>query len=64
LRNLKAGHSIALTSGEFQISETESSDVKRLAAILVVSPSAGSEISYEGEYGFSCMKVAEPEAEA
>ena len=64
LRNLKAGHSVALTGGEFQITETASSDVKRLSVILLISPSAGSEISYEGEYGFTCMKVAKPETEA
>ncbi|MGQ4912674.1 MAG: PIN domain-containing protein [Candidatus Thorarchaeota archaeon] len=64
LRSLKAGHSVALTGGEFLISEAQSSDVKRLAIVLTVSPSAGSEISYEGEYGFTCLKLAEPEAEA
>ena len=64
LRNLKAGHKVAFTGGEFEISEAAKEITKDLAVVLLVKPSPGSEISYEGEYGFTYMKVAKPEAEA
>ena len=64
LRNLKSGHKVAFTGGEFEISEAAKEITKDLAVVLLVKPSPGSEISYEGEYGFTYMKVAKPEAEA
>ncbi len=64
LRNLKSGHKVAFTGGEFDISQASKETTKDLAVVLLVKPSPGSEISYEGEYGFTYMKVAKPEAEA
>ncbi|TFF84428.1 hypothetical protein EU524_01070 [Candidatus Thorarchaeota archaeon] len=64
LRNLKSGHKVGMTGGEFEITDASTDMTKKLAVVLLVKPSPGSEISYEGEYGFTYMKVAKPEAEA
>ena len=64
LKNLKTGHKIALTKGEFSISNAAPDIVKKHAIILTIVPDEGSEISYEGEYGFSYLKVAAPEGKA
>ncbi|TFG34560.1 hypothetical protein EU527_02785 [Candidatus Thorarchaeota archaeon] len=64
LRTLKTGHKIALTNGEFNITDAKIDVVKKYSLILMIEPSSTAEISYEGEYGFSCLKVAAPEAEA
>jgi len=37
--------------------------VKKYSVVLMITPNESAEISFEGEYGFSCLKVAEPEAE-
>ena len=64
LRALKTGHKVALTKGEFEVTDAKPSMIKDFATVLVIEPSEVAEISYEGEYGFSCLKVAGPEAEA
>lgn len=64
LRSLKSGHKVAMTAGEFEITEASSEVTNDLAVVFLIKPSPGSEISYEGEYGFTYMKVAKPEAEA
>ncbi|TFG28672.1 hypothetical protein EU527_16975 [Candidatus Thorarchaeota archaeon] len=64
LRLLKTGHKIALTNGEFNITDAKIDVVKKYSLVLMIEPSSTAEISYEGEYGFSCLKVAAPEAEA
>ena len=64
LRALKTGHKIALTKGEFEIIDSKPKVIKDYSVVLMIEPSKGAEISYEGEYGFSCLKVAGPEAEA
>jgi rRNA-processing protein FCF1 len=64
LRALKTGHKVALTRGKFSISDAKIDVVKNYSIVLMVEPSELSEISFEGEYGFSCLKVAVPETEA
>jgi rRNA-processing protein FCF1 len=64
LRALKTGHKVALTKGKFSIIDAKTDVVKSYSIILMIEPSELSEISYEGEYGFSCLKVAVPETEA
>jgi hypothetical protein len=64
LRALKTGHKVALTRGEFEIIDADAKMIKDFATVLVIEPSQIAEISYEGEYGFTCMKVAKPETEA
>jgi len=64
LRSLKTGHKVALTKGEFEIINAQPKMIKEYATVLVIVPSEVAEISYEGEYGFSCLKVAGPEVEA
>jgi len=64
LRALKTGHKIALTKGEFEIFDSKPKVIKDYAVVLMIEPNEIAEISYEGEYGFSCLKVAGPEAEA
>jgi hypothetical protein len=64
LKSLKTGHKVALTRGEFEIIEAQPDMIKDFATVLIIEPSEVAEISYEGEYGFSCLKVAGPEAEA
>ncbi len=64
LRALKTGHKIALTKGNFEIIDSKPKVIKDYAILLMIEPSESAEISYEGEYGFSCLKVAGPEAEA
>ncbi len=61
LRELKTGHKIALVSGEFDLSIAPDYVVSNYAVMLLVTPSEGSEISYEGEYGFRYLEVAEPD---
>jgi len=63
LKNLKTGHKIALTKGDFSISNATPDIVKKHSILLTIVPDEGSEISYEGEYGFSYLKVAAPKAE-
>jgi predicted nucleic acid-binding protein len=60
---LKTGHKVALTNGSFEVSDANPEVVKKYSVILTIAPSESAEISYEGEYGFSYLKVAEPEAE-
>lgn len=64
LRKLKTGHKIALTKGDYEILDAKPDIVKDYAIVLSIQPSEAAEISFEGEYGFSCLKVAGPEAEA
>jgi hypothetical protein len=64
LRGLKTGHKLALTNGEFEVADAKPAIVKKYSVVLTITPSETAEISYEGEYGFSCLKVAEPKAEA
>ncbi|TFG99247.1 hypothetical protein E4H12_03440 [Candidatus Thorarchaeota archaeon] len=64
LRSLKTGHKIALTKGNFEIIDAKPKVIKDYSIVLTIEPSEFAEISFEGEYGFSCLKVAGPEAEA
>ncbi len=64
LQHLKTGHKVALTRGRFMVLKSEARHLKEHAVPLVIVPEADAEISYEGEYGFTCLKVAEPAAEA
>jgi hypothetical protein len=64
LSSLKTGHKIALTKGKFKIEDSKPALIKKYAIVLTIEPSENAEISYEGEYGFSCLKVTGPEAEA
>ncbi|MFX1580586.1 MAG: hypothetical protein ACFFBJ_13135, partial [Promethearchaeota archaeon] len=57
---LKTGHKIALTNGSFDVSDANPEVVKKYSVVLMITPSDSAEISYEGEYGFSYLKVAEP----
>ncbi|MFW9805922.1 MAG: hypothetical protein ACFFFK_04275, partial [Candidatus Thorarchaeota archaeon] len=59
---LKTGHKIALTRGNFEVTDANPEVVKNYSVVLVITPSDSAEISYEGEYGFSYLKVAEPGA--
>jgi hypothetical protein len=63
LKTLKTGHKLALTNGEYDISDAKPEVIKKYSVVLTITPNENAEISYEGEYGFSCLKVAEPEAE-
>ncbi len=64
LGNLKTGHKVALTRGKFSLSNAAPEVAKEYAVMLLITPGEDSEISYEGEYGFSWLKIAEPESEA
>jgi len=64
VRALKTGHKIALTNGNFEVSNANPEVVKQYSVVLTITPSESAEISYEGEYGFSYLKVAEPEVKA
>jgi hypothetical protein len=61
LQQLKTGHKVALANGDFKLTITHKDIVDRYAVMLLIDPSPASEISYEGEAGFSYLKVAEPE---
>ncbi|MBN2230129.1 MAG: hypothetical protein JW779_11125 [Candidatus Thorarchaeota archaeon] len=61
LRSLKTGHKIALTNGEFEVSNAKTDVVKEYSIVVTIVPDEHAEISYEGEYGFSCLKVAGPD---
>ncbi len=63
LRTLKTGHKVALTKGKFEVFDSKTEVVKNYSILLTIEPSARAEISYEGEYGFSCLKVTGPEVE-
>ena len=63
LRALKTGHKVALTNGNFEVFDAEPEMVKNYSILLTIEPSALAEISYEGEYGFSYLKVTGPEVE-
>ena len=64
LKTLKTGHKVALTEGDFELANTGPDVVKQFSVMLMITPSESAEISYEGEYGFSCLKVAQPAASA
>ena len=53
LRQLKTGHKVALANGDFKLTIAHKDIVDRYAVMLLIDPSPASEISYEGEYGFS-----------
>ena len=62
LRALKTGHKVALAKGNFKLEKTSGSVVRDSSVMLMITPSEGAEISYEGEYGFSYLKIAQPQA--
>ena len=64
MRELKTGHKVALAKGEFEVADTSPEVMKEYSMVLMITPSEAAEITYEGEYGFSYMKVAKPEVEA
>ncbi|NHI87910.1 MAG: hypothetical protein EAX87_00220 [Candidatus Thorarchaeota archaeon] len=59
---LKTGHKVALTNGNFEVSNAKPEVVKQYSIVLTITPSESAEISYEGEYGFSYLKVTEETA--
>ncbi len=61
LKDLKTGHKIALTKGKFSITEASEAVRKDFSVFVIIIPSKGSEIPYEGQWGFSYLKVAGPE---
>ncbi len=63
LGNLKTGHKVALIGGKFSLANASPEVTKEFAVMLHITPGEDSEISYEGEYGFSWLKIAEPEPE-
>ena len=63
LKSLKTGHRVALTKGRFSMANASPEIMKQYAVVLTVTPAENAEISYEGEYGFSWLKIAEPEPE-
>lgn len=63
LGNLKTGHKVALIGGKFSLANADPEVVDKYAVMLIITPGDDSEISYEGEYGFSWLKIAEPEPE-
>ncbi|TXT54625.1 MAG: hypothetical protein BAJATHORv1_60122 [Candidatus Thorarchaeota archaeon] len=64
LKILMTGHKVALTHGEFTLTKPPKVLTDKHAVVLVITPSEGSEVSFEGEYGFSYLKVAEPKKES
>ncbi len=64
LGTLKTGHKVALTNGSYEVTDANPEVVKKYSVVLTITPSKSAEISFEGEYGFSCLKLAEPAAEA
>ncbi len=64
LGTLKTGHKVALTNGSYEVTDANPEVVKKYSVVLMITPSESAEISFEGEYGFSCLKLAEPAAEA
>ncbi|MFW9846501.1 MAG: hypothetical protein ACFFD6_07125, partial [Candidatus Thorarchaeota archaeon] len=64
LGKLKTGHKVALTKGSFSLMNATPDLIKDFAVMLMVTPAENAEISYEGEFGFSWLKIAEPETEA
>ncbi|MHA2140264.1 MAG: hypothetical protein ACXADC_11985 [Candidatus Thorarchaeota archaeon] len=63
LGNLKTGHKVALTRGTFSLSNTKPKVAKEFTVMLLITPGEDAEISYEGEYGFTWLKITEPEPE-
>ena len=61
LQHLKTGHKVALAKGQYKLTVTHKDVVDRYAVMLLVEPNPASEITYEGEFGFGYLKVAEPE---
>ncbi len=63
LDTLKTGHRVALTRGDFAVTNASRDIVKELSVVLLITPSENAEISYEGEYGFSWLKLKEAEVD-
>jgi hypothetical protein len=61
IKELKSGYKVALTRGEFKVEEAPQEYVKKHSVVLLITPTQESEISYEGEHGFSYLKVTSPE---
>ncbi|NWF95229.1 MAG: hypothetical protein HXY34_03720 [Candidatus Thorarchaeota archaeon] len=61
LKSLRTGYKIALTSGDFKVTNAEASVIKQYSVMVIVEPTPTAEISYEGEYGFRSLKFAQPE---
>jgi len=64
LQTLKTGHKVALARGNYKLEKASPTILRDYSVTLMITPSEGSEISYEGEYGFSYLRIAQPEAEA
>jgi hypothetical protein len=64
LASLKTGHKVAFTKGHFTLTNSNPEVIKGYSVVLIVTPTEGAEISYEGDHGFSYLKVAEPEPDA
>jgi hypothetical protein len=63
LKTLKTGHKVALARGKFKVEKAGSVALRDYSVMFVITPSDGSEVSYEGEYGFSYLRIAQPQAE-
>jgi hypothetical protein len=63
LQTLKTGHKVALARGNYKLEKASPTILRDYSVMLMITPSEGSEISYEGEYGFSYLTIAQPEAE-
>ncbi len=62
IRGLKTGHKIALSKGEFKIEETSDKLKENHAVVFLITPGEGAEVSFEGEYGFRYLEIAQPQA--
>ncbi|MBD3405194.1 MAG: hypothetical protein GF411_03545 [Candidatus Lokiarchaeota archaeon] len=63
LKILMTGHKVALTHGQFTLATPPKALTNKYAVVLLITPAEGAEVSFEGEYGFSYLKVAEPQNE-
>ncbi len=61
LKKLRTGHKIALIGGKFLLEEPDKDTISKYRVMLLIRPDENAEITYEGEYGFSRMRVTRPE---
>lgn len=63
LKTLKTGHKIALAKGKFQLENASPDIISEFRVMLLVYPDKDAEMTCEGEYGFSRMRLTRPEDE-
>ncbi|MBS3795326.1 MAG: hypothetical protein KGY80_10535 [Candidatus Thorarchaeota archaeon] len=61
IRALRTGHKIALSKGEFKIEQTSGELKGNHAVVFLITPGEGAEVSFEGEYGFRYLEIAQPQ---